>query len=497
MRSAAILFIVIFLTCANVVAAQPLRSSDVNEEERCCESKADTDTLAEVNGVKISVKDIGEVVGKQVEELQRQVIEARKRELDLQINSKLLDLEAKKRGVSTIKLLEAEVVSKLKEPTEAEAQSFYEQNKARIQGEFKDLKGEIVGYLQQQQQREQASALAKRLRAQSDVKVLVQDVTPPASDADLARVFATVNGENITSANVEDALKPLLFELQERIYDLRQKALNLRVNNLLLEQEAQKRKVTTRALLEAELGTTAKPVTEEEARKFYEENKQAIKGDFAQLKGQIIEYLSGIDQRKREAAFADRLRKGASVSIFLRTPEPPVFSISTDDQPSKGSASAQVTIVEFTDFECPSCARMQPVLEEIVNEYRDKVRLVVKDYPLAQHARAAKAAEAAEAAREQGKYWEYIAILFQNQSALGVDSLKEYASRLGLDRKRFDESLDSGRYAERVQQDIKDGYRLGLNATPTIFINGRLVRERTRESSKMAIEAALKELPKK
>jgi protein-disulfide isomerase len=132
------------------------------------------------------------------------------------------------------------------------------------------------------------------------------------------------------------------------------------------------------------------------------------------------------------------------------------------------------------------------VLEEIVNEYSGKVRLVVRDFPLDQHTHALKAAEAAEAAREQGKYWEYTALMFKNQSALEIDKLKEYATQLGLDRKRFDASLDSGKYSDKVQQDLQEGYRLGVNATPTVFINGRRMRERTPEFLKSVIDATLK-----
>jgi len=117
---------------------------------------------------------------------------------------------------------------------------------------------------------------------------------------------------------------------------------------------------------------------------------------------------------------------------------------------------------------------------------------VVRDFPLSQHANARKAAEAAEAAREQGKYWEYAAVLFRNQSALGLDKLRQYASELGLDRARFDASLDSGKFAEKVQRDVMDGHKLGINGTPTIYINGKRVSDNSYESVKSVIEATLK-----
>jgi protein-disulfide isomerase len=134
-----------------------------------------------------------------------------------------------------------------------------------------------------------------------------------------------------------------------------------------------------------------------------------------------------------------------------------------------------------------------PVLDRIVGEYGDRVRLVVRDFPLSQHADAQKAAEAAEAARAQGKYWEYAAYLFSHQNALGVAQLKAYATALGLDRAKFDAALDSGQFAEKVERDMTEGNRLGINATPTIFVNGRPLVDRSYEGVKAAVESALKE----
>src|SRR5690349_14969364 len=143
-----------------------------------CESQPLPDTLAVVNGVKISAGDINKSIGDSVSQLQRQVIDARKRELDLLINSKLLALEAKKRGVTTVKLLDDEVVAQVKKPTQVEAQAFYDQNKERINAEFKDVVDDIVSYLYEQRQQDAAKRFATTLRAASEVKVNVTDVTP-------------------------------------------------------------------------------------------------------------------------------------------------------------------------------------------------------------------------------------------------------------------------------------------------------------------------------
>lgn len=474
-------------------ATKPATPQAADQKADCgCEGEAQPDVLALVNGVRVTSKDVDDVIKSRTTQLQEQVIEARKIELDLQINSRLLEAEAAKRKITSQKLLEQEVVAKVKDPAGAEVKAFYEQNQSRIDTPFDEAKPYIIEYLKGQRQQEEGKRFAERLRAAADLKILVKDVTPPATAADRARVLATLNGQPVTSADVEDTLRPLIFQAQEQTYNLRKEQIDLKTNDILLEQEAQKRKITTRALVEAEVLPKVKKVTDADAQKFFEQNRSRINGEFAQLKSQIIEYLNGIEQRNAETAFAEQLRKAATVQVFLKMPEAPVYAIATDDQPWRGGERAAVSVVEFTDYQCPSCAKTQPVIDEVMKEYGDKVKLIVRDFPLRRHANAFKAAEAAEAARDQGKYWEFISLLFQNQQALEVVKLKEYATQVGLDRKKFDESLESNRYANKVMRDLEDGSRIGVSATPTLFVNGKLVRERTREALKSAIEAAFK-----
>ncbi len=188
---------------------------------------------------------------------------------------------------------------------------------------------------------------------------------------------------------------------------------------------------------------------------------------------------------------SERLRKGAQIRLLISEPQPPTQAISADDDPSRGAATAPVTIVEFTDFQCPSCAAMHPVLEEVLKSYGNKVRLVVRDFPLAMHANARKAAEAANAAHAQGKFFEYAALLFKRQNALDVPSLKKYASELGLDRARFDAALDGGTFAAEVRRDVADGQMYGIDSTPTIFVNGVFLRSLSAEDLRAAIDRAL------
>jgi protein-disulfide isomerase len=134
---------------------------------------------------------------------------------------------------------------------------------------------------------------------------------------------------------------------------------------------------------------------------------------------------------------------------------------------------------------------MQPILDEVVKSYGNKVRWVVRDFPLAMHANARKAAEAANAANAQGKFFEYIALLMKRQNALDVPSLKKYASELGLDRARFDAALDSGKYGAEVKHDLDEGELYGVDSTPAIFINGIALTEMSVEALRAAIDRGL------
>jgi protein-disulfide isomerase len=203
-------------------------------------------------------------------------------------------------------------------------------------------------------------------------------------------------------------------------------------------------------------------------------------------------YLQQEDQHRLERELSDRLRKNADIRWLITEPTQPVQNISVDDDPARGAANAPVTIVEFTDFQCPACAAMHPVIEEVLKSYGDKVRFVVRDFPLTQHEWARKAAEAANAANEQGKFFEYAALLFQRQKALDVASLKKYASELGLDRTRFDAALDRGTFAAEVKHDLEDGEMYGVGSTPTIFINGVQLRVLNADGLREAIDRAAK-----
>jgi protein-disulfide isomerase len=455
-----------------------------------CEDSVPDGVAALVGDQKILLADVERLVEEPVSSLRRQMAEARQRELELQINSVLLQLEARRRGITPQQLLKFEVQDKTASPTEAEVRRYFEENRESFDEEYSEIRENLEADLRQRRYSEQAARLAGELRAATPVKILGSSVTPPANPSNPERVLATVNGIPVRSATVEKSLSGTIFTIEQEIYRLRQEALNRTINALLFEQEAARRKVTLEALLKEEVAEKAKRVDEEEAQTFYSQNRENIQGEYEQLKDQIVAYLMDRRREQSEDLFAEELKKQSVIRIFLAPPAPPV-PLSGDSNRKTRQSGTPVTVVTFTDYECPSCARAHQVLERLRAEYGDRLKVVVRNFPLAQHASAQKAAEAAEAAAQEGKFWEYTKLLYSRQNALGLEDLSRYAADLGLDRIAFEQAVKSGMHAAKVRRDYEDGLRLGVRSTPTVFLNGVLVHDKTYPALKRAISSEL------
>ena len=182
-----------------------------------------------------------------------------------------------------------------------------------------------------------------------------------------------------------------------------------------------------------------------------------------------------------------------NVKFVIPEPKPIVQNISVDDDPSVGSTSAPVTVVMFTDFQCSGCARTHPTVKQAVAEYGDKVRFVVRDFPLETiHKDAFNAALAAGAARAQNKFAEYTEILYRNQEALDRASLVRYATELGLNVKQFELDFSDAKTAAEVRKDQADGRGYGITGTPAVFVNGIKVHRLSLPGFRVAIDRALK-----
>ncbi len=296
----------------------------------------------------------------------------------------------------------------------------------------------------------------------------------PAADAKAP--VARVDGTTITSGELEEQVRKdvrrLELEHQDRLYELRKGALDQMIVKGLLEAKAKAQGTTVDALLEKEVLGKVGPASEAEVKQVYEQTKASGRPlpPIDQVRGEIARFIRQQRQRQALEAYTDALRGGAKVEVLL----PPNRREVAAEGPSKGPEKAPVTIVAFSDFECPYCKRAEATVAEVLRTYGDKVRLVYRDFPLPFHANAHKAAEAAHCAGEQGKYWEMHGKLFASQT-LDVESLKARASELKLDRAKFDQCLDSGATAAQVESHKKAGEEVGVTGTPAFFVNGIMI----------------------
>jgi len=445
--------------------------------------------LAIVNGQTVTTADIDPKVREEVEAVEARIDEARRQILELQINTLLLASEAGKRRTTPQQLYNLEVARKITEPTETEINKFVEDNRNQIdETDPAAMRQQVAAFLKGEREARISGELVNRLRATNPV-VNVTNVN--AAGLAPSVVVATVAGQPITAGSINERLKSIAYKLRLNGYTLTKQALDLTINDLLLLAEANRRNVPPEEIVRKEISEKVHIPTEAEVAKFYADNKAKLTGELAAVSNQIASYLQEQDRQRLERALSDRLRTGADIRLLISQPPLPVQSISVDDDPVRGDANAPVTIVEFTDFQCPSCAAMQPILDEVLKSYGPKVKLVVRDFPLPMHANARKAAEAANAANAQGKFFEYTALLFKRQNALDVASLKKYASEIGLDRVRFDAALDGGKYAAEVKHDIDDGELYGVDSTPAIFVNGVALTEMSMEALRGLIDRGL------
>lgn len=286
---------------------------------------------------------------------------------------------------------------------------------------------------------------------------------------DDGEVLAIVGDSELTRGEVEEGQVADFAQLRRQIHDLTSQALERAIQIQLLRLEADARGIEPGALVEEEVDAYIEDPSQEAVSAFYEARQ--LQGSLEDLRPQIRAHLRNESREARFLLFLEELRDKYDIERLL---EPLRTRVATEDSPAKGPEDAPVTIVEFSDFQCPYCRLLQDPLSQVEAEYGDQVRFVFRQFPLSSiHPDADKASEASLCARDQGMFWEMHDAMFQNPNALGVDQLKATAASLGLDSTEFDECLDSDRYTGEVGRDVAAGRAAGVRGTPMIFVNGR------------------------
>ena len=281
---------------------------------------------------------------------------------------------------------------------------------------------------------------------------------------------ASIGGEPILDSDLP--VSPEEHNLRQQMYEVRIKALEALIANKLLEQEANRREITVRDLIAAEVGSKVGAPTNKEVSEFYNQRKDQIGKPLKEVRESIVSSLQRTKAQVHLQELVARLEESTEIEVFIN---PPRLDVTLDGVRLQGSDKAPVTVVEFSDFQCPYCRRVQPTLAALADQYGDEVRWGFKDLPLTDiHPEAMRAAQVGRCADEQGKFWEYRSKLFEKE--LFTDSTyTEIANELNLKPDALLGCANSSRHQTAVVRDMQEARSLGITGTPAILINGILV----------------------
>jgi protein-disulfide isomerase len=301
------------------------------------------------------------------------------------------------------------------------------------------------------------------------------NVAPTAGEAD--PVLGMLDGQPIhqseLTAESQARLRDMDNEAQQRRLHLLWAGFEDAIGGKLIANEAKRRGISVEALRQEEIDAKVAPTSDDEMRAIYEQNKQVIGVSYDEARPLLERELHRQRLEEQEQAFIESLRQKSEVRYTL--PAPPLPRIAMDVGEGArilGPESAKVTLLTFSDFQCPYCARARHLFERLHELYPNDLRIIFRDFPLQQHPDARTAARAGVCAGEQGKFWTYHDLLFDHATALAAADLERYAKDAGLDVSVFDACLASTRPDAAIRAAEEAGKRMGVEGTPAIFING-------------------------
>jgi protein-disulfide isomerase len=416
------------------------------------------EVLANANGKSFTATDLSSETQK-ILASQSQIIAATRSQLvSKMVADFLIATEAKAKGVSPESLGAAEK-AKATDPTEAQISAVLEANREALSDKTPaEARKQVVAFLRRDTEEAALNKYVETLTAKYKPS-MGKDIN--AADLKPQDTIFSLITRSFTAKEFNDKYKLVLYDSQFDILDRLKLDLENTVYLSLVAAEAKSLGTDSGELIAKEITNRMKDFSDEER--------------------------TGLEDGFRKKLFAKYNAK-----FLIKYPPPIVQSISIDGAPSRGAATAPVTVVMFSDFQCPACSATHPVLQKVLAEYGDKVRFVVRDFPLTSlHDHAFQAARAAYAANVQGKFFEYVDILYKSQSALDDASLSKYAASLGLNVKRFELDLSSENAASAVKKDMAEGASYGITGTPTIFVNGVATRHLSADGFREAIDTAL------
>ena len=296
-------------------------------------------------------------------------------------------------------------------------------------------------------------------------------------DSPKAGVVAKIGGEEITEDQLIGDAQLELMQIKKQEYDLKMSQLNKMVQEKVLGAEAKKEGLASseefinKKILKGDI-----KISDADYKKFVKEKNIPESNINDQVKERIYSYMKEQKRDEMVQAYVAKLTKGNPVEVYFKKPKSNI-QVELGDAPVTGGDNAKVTVIEFSDFQCPFCGRAAKTVSEVKKKYGNKIKIAFKQFPLPMHKDAEPAAEASMCVYEQGKdkFWKFHDIAFAAQDKLDAESLVKHAKASGADEKKFKECVAAKKYADYVKKDMAYGEKLGVRSTPTFFINGQLL----------------------
>jgi protein-disulfide isomerase len=284
---------------------------------------------------------------------------------------------------------------------------------------------------------------------------------------------ATIGDEVITESQLEAMVGTSLVALRQKIYDSQVAELEEEIYQRLLKKAAAANEMTKSEYVKTRVDQLMGEPDEGEVVKLMTQFRTQLAEDDLQARAQIVQALKEREKQRLSEELRDLLFAEAGVRILL---EPPRVEVTIGKgTPSRGTVGAPVVLIEYTDYQCPFCTRVQPVLDELVKRYEGQLLHVFKNLPLPMHAQAPLAGAAALCAQDQGKFWEFHDWLFQNQRTMDREYMVATARGFGMDADAFAACIDEGTYAAKVRAETAEAQSFGITGAPGFLINGRVL----------------------
>ncbi len=284
-------------------------------------------------------------------------------------------------------------------------------------------------------------------------------------------LVAKFDGKEITMDDLEKS-SPDVFAARLDVYKAQKNALEDFVRQSVMEGLAKKANLSTDEFMKKEMDSAKKKISDKEVEAFL---KSRNVPDTNKVPPEVKDQVRGLLHMQKLVSNATRNNQ---VEFYLSRPKASPINFKTEGEATWGNSDAPVTIVEFADFQCYYCGQARARIAELKKTYGKKIRIVFKHYPLPNHPEAKPASEASMCINEQGsdKFWKYYDILFDNAKSWTKDDFKDYAKKVGADVKKFEECFDSKKYSAHIDASIAEGQRLGVNSTPSFFVNSQLIK---------------------